>query len=109
MTLRRLCATFTSLCASVSTFGPTELALHPSCVRSHHPSRNTSTSWRTSSERGYADGPDSWHVPVFDRDLRFDLGSIPYSPRRGVFVRGVTEELLWMISGSTDAGALAWG
>jgi hypothetical protein len=26
-----------------------------------------------------------------------------------VFVRGVTEELLWMISGSTDAGALAWG
>jgi dihydrofolate reductase/thymidylate synthase len=46
---------------------------------------------------------------VFDRDLRFDLReSIPVLTTKRVFVRGVTEELLWMISGSTDAGALAY-
>jgi thymidylate synthase len=45
---------------------------------------------------------------VFDRDLRFDLRVHPVLTTKRVFVRGVTEELLWMISGR-DAGALAWG
>jgi thymidylate synthase len=36
-------------------------------------------------------------------------GVHPVLTTKRVFVRGVTEELLWMISGSTDAGALALG
>jgi hypothetical protein len=105
MTLRRLCL-LSRRCARV--YVSVRLSsLCTSCVRSHHPSRNTST-WDI-IRTGYADGPDEsqWYS-VFDRDLRFDLRVHPVLTTKRVFVRGVTEELLWMISGR-DAGALAWG
>jgi hypothetical protein len=82
-------ATFTRRCARACTFSVRLSSLYPSCVRSHHPGRNTSTSWRTSSERGYADGPDSWQCLTETCALIY--GVLPYSHTKGVFVRGVTE------------------
>jgi dihydrofolate reductase/thymidylate synthase len=45
---------------------------------------------------------------VFGRSMRFDLrcGRIPLFTTKRVFWRGVVEELLWFISGSTDVGVL---
>jgi dihydrofolate reductase/thymidylate synthase len=95
----------------VYVFGPTELALHPSCVRSHHPESQYIDLVEDIIRNGdmRMDRTKAGTYSVFDRDLRFDLReSIPVLTTKRVFVRGVTEELLWMISGSTDAGALAY-
>jgi dihydrofolate reductase/thymidylate synthase len=45
---------------------------------------------------------------VFGKSMRFDLskGKIPLFTTKRVFWRGVVEELLWFISGSTDVGVL---
>lgn len=94
----------------VYVFGPPDLKRHPECLCSHHPE----TQYLDLVEEiiRYGDRrEDRTHAgtfSLFDRDLRFDLReSIPVLTTKRVFVRGVVEELLWMISGSTDAGALA--
>ena len=47
-------------------------------------------------------------LSVFGRTMRFDLSQgFPLLTTKRVFWRGVAEELLWMIRGSTDAGELA--
>jgi thymidylate synthase len=48
-------------------------------------------------------------VSLFGRSMRFNLrgGVFPLLTTKRVFWRGVAEELLWFISGSTDASALA--
>jgi thymidylate synthase len=44
---------------------------------------------------------------VFGRSMVFDLrNSIPILTTKRVFVRGVIEELLWFVSGSSDATVL---
>jgi dihydrofolate reductase/thymidylate synthase len=48
-------------------------------------------------------------LSVFGRSMRFDLrgGRIPLLTTKRVYWKGVVEELLWFISGSTDARVLA--
>lgn len=48
-------------------------------------------------------------LSVFGNSMRFSLrdGRIPLLTTKRVFWRGVVEELLWMLSGSTDANILA--
>jgi thymidylate synthase len=44
----------------------------------------------------------------FGRTMRFDLrDSFPLLTTKKVFFRGVVEELLWFIAGSTDAQVLS--
>lgn len=46
-------------------------------------------------------------ISVFGRDLRFDLkDGFPLVTTRKVFYRGMIEEMLWMLSGSTDVTLL---
>jgi thymidylate synthase len=45
---------------------------------------------------------------IFGAQMRFDLrSSFPLLTSKRVFWRGVVEELLWFISGSTDASVLS--
>lgn len=48
-------------------------------------------------------------LSLFGRTMRFDLtgGVVPVFTTKRVFWRGVVEELLWFLRGSTDANALA--
>jgi len=48
-------------------------------------------------------------LSVFGAQMRFDLGggAIPLLTTKRVWFRGIVEELLWMLSGSTDARELA--
>lgn len=55
---------------------------------------------------------DRTHVgtmSLFGRQMRFDLsqGHLPLMTTKFTFFRGIAEELLWFISGSTDSKALA--
>jgi dihydrofolate reductase/thymidylate synthase len=57
------------------------------------------------AERGDRTGTGT--LSVFGRQMRFDLRrSFPLLTTKRVFWRGVAEELLWFVSGSTDARAL---
>lgn len=51
---------------------------------------------------------DAVTIAVFGRQLRFDIsnGIVPLMTSRRVFWRGITEELLWFIRGSTNANDL---
>lgn len=91
-------------------FGPSELARDVACARTHHPETQYLDLVDDIIRNGdlRMDRTRAGTRSVFDRDLRFDLReSIPVLTTKRVFTRGVVEELLWMISGSTDAGALA--
>lgn len=62
-------------------------------------------------ERG-CDRPDRTGIgtrAVFGRMMRFDLrgGTLPLFTTKRVFARGVVEELLWLIRGSTDSKELS--
>lgn len=48
-------------------------------------------------------------LSVFGHQMRFDLGggAIPLLTTKRVWFRGIVEELLWMLRGSTDANELA--
>lgn len=98
-------------CERVYVFGPPDLAEHPLCERVHHPEQQYLDLVEDVCDNGSLrrDRTRAGTYAVFDRDMRFDLrdGTIPLLTTKRVFVRGVVEELLWMISGSTDAGALA--
>jgi thymidylate synthase len=94
----------------VYVFGPRELADHPLCVRVHDPEDQYRDLVEDVVSRGHrrTDRTRAGTFSVFDRDMRFDLReSLPVLTTKRVFVRGVIEELLWIVSGSTDAGALS--
>lgn len=97
----------------VYVFGPQSLMLedHPLCARVHRPEDQYAELVRDVLDHGHRrpDRTRAGTFSVFDRDLRFDLrgGRLPVLTTKRVFLRGVVEELLWFVSGSTDAGALS--
>jgi hypothetical protein len=68
----------------------------------HRSSQGNYRLWRSPTRQ---DGDGS--KTVFGRSMVFDLrNSIPILTTKRVFVRGVIEELLWFVSGSSDATVL---
>jgi thymidylate synthase len=55
----------------------------------------------------YGDRTKVGRISVFGRELRFDLNEgFPLVTTKKVFTRGIIEELLWFLKGSTDAREL---
>jgi thymidylate synthase len=60
-----------------------------------------------SNGQRYGDRTKVGRVSVFARELRFDLNhGFPLLTTKKVFTRGIIEELVWFLSGSTDARVL---